>query len=209
MLTPDTLLKNSDNLQSLVFKIDDSDLALLIEWLNEKDDTIRYTAFLLLQLLSDEGNLVYKYWNTFTAMIDSSDSYQRSLGLMLIAANIKWDIHSNFDKISKNYLAHCDDEKFITARQCIQGLKKILAHTRKYRREILDTLLGIDLNAKKGIQQGLLLMDIVAVLEMLYADQQEERIGIFFRVQYDLACSNGNDKITKMIKTILETNRRD
>jgi hypothetical protein len=204
MLTQDLLVKNCDNLQSLISKIDEADLVLLIEWLKEKDDTVRYTAFLLLQLLSAGSNRVYKYWNIFAAMIDNPNSYQRNLGLMLIAANIKWDINNNFDKIYSNYLEHCDDEKFITARQCIQGLNKILAHTRKYRREIVDTLLGIDLKTKKDTQQGLLLLDIIAVLGMLYADQKEERIESYLKAQYELACLSGNDKTKQKIKAILE-----
>lgn len=195
MLTKDQLVTYKDNLHSLAENINDNDLDLLVEWLKEKDDTVRYAAFLLLQLLSASGDRVYKYWDTFAAMIGDANSYQRSLGLMLIAENIRWDSRDNFSKVYHAYLEHCDDEKFITSRQCIQGLHRIIEHTQKYHREIADTLLAIDLQSKKETQRGLLLMDIVEVLGKLYKEQKEKRIEIYLRNHYE----QGTDKVRKKI----------
>jgi hypothetical protein len=200
MLTQEFLIENKDNLQTLAATIDNSDLDLLIDWLKEKDDTLRYTAFLLLQLLSAKGDRVYKYWDNFGNMINDVNSYQRSLGIMLIAENIRWDSQDRFAKLCSSYLEHCDDEKFVTSRQCIQGLQKIIAHTQKHRHEIVDKLLAIQLEGKKETQQGLLLLDIADVLGILYETEKEARIENYLKSKYEL----GNDKAKKKIKAILQ-----
>jgi hypothetical protein len=200
MLTQEFLIENKDNLQTLAATIDNSDLDLLIDWLKEKDDTLRYTAFLLLQLLSAKGDRVYKYWDNFGNMINDVNSYQRSLGIMLIAENIRWDSQDRFAKLCSSYLEHCDDEKFVTSRQCIQGLQKIIAHTQKHRHEIVDKLLAIQLEGKKETQQWLLLLDIEDVLGILYETEKEARIENYLKSKYEL----GNDKVKKKIKAILK-----
>lgn len=208
MLTQDLLLQNKDSLELLVPTLDESDLALLIGWLHEKDDNIRYAAFLLLQILADADGRVYPYWDTFVAMLDDGNSYQRSLGLMLIANNIRWDKQDQFGKISQKYLEHCDDEKFVTARQCIQGLMRIVEYTRQYNQEIVAALCGIDLAPKKETQRGLLLLDIAEVLERICACARDRgssdpdlhgRIQNYLRDQYEL----GNDKAKKKIRAML------
>jgi hypothetical protein len=203
MLTQALILKNKDGLDPIAARVDKAEMVLLMEWLKEKDEQLRYAVFSILRLVSDRCDLVYHYWDTFAGMIDDQNSYQRNLGLMMIAANIRWDSGDKFGKICANYLKHCEDEKFVTARQCIQGLIKIVDHTQKYRAEIIDSLLGIDLESKKDTQSGLLLLDIVQVLGELYEEQPEERIANYLKEKYELAQARGNDKVKKKIKAIL------
>lgn len=200
MLTKELLLSQKDNLNCLLEKVGENDIDLLVAWLKEKDDTIRYAAFLLLQLLSANSCKVYKYWETFSRMIDDDNSYQRSLGLMLVSENIRWDKEDKFGVICSGYLDHCDDEKFITARQCIQGLNKIYEHSTKYKHEIVDMLLKIDLNKRKDTQKSLLLMDIIEVLGKIASEQMDERVEAYLKTEYE----RGNDKVKKAIKKHLK-----
>ena len=200
MLTKELLLSQKDNLNCLLEKVGENDIDLLVEWLKEKDDTIRYAAFLLLQLLSINSCKVYKYWDTFAGMIDNDNSYQRSLGLMLIAENVRWDKEEKFGVICSKYLNHCDDEKFITARQCIQGLNRIFDYTTKYKNEIVDMLLRVDLDKRKDTQKSLLLMDVIEVLGKIAGDQMDERVEAYLKTEYE----RGNDKVKKAIKKYLK-----
>ncbi len=196
MLTKELLLRHKDDLNCLLEKVGEDDIDLLVAWLKEKDDTIRYAAFLLLKLLSLNSCKVYKYWDTFARMIDDDNSYQRSLGLMLISENVRWDKEDKFGAICIEYLKHCDDEKFITARQCIQGLSEICEHSTKYKHEIVDVLLKIDLNRRKVSQKSLLLMDIIEVLGKIASEQMDERVETYLKTEYE----RGNDKVKKVIK---------
>jgi len=59
-------------------------------------------------------------------MLNSDNSYFRTIGLKLIAINTKWDKENKFKIIVDKYLSFCEDEKLITARLCIQGLTYVL-----------------------------------------------------------------------------------
>lgn len=200
MLTKELLLSHKDDLNCFLGKVREDDIGLLVAWLREKDDTIRYAAFQLLKLLSSNSPMVYKYWDNFAGMINDQNSYQRSLGLMLISENVRWDKEDKFGAICNDYLKHCDDEKFITARQCIQGLSAICEHSAKYNHEIVDMLLKIDLNRRKDSQKSLLLMDIIEVLGKVAREQRDERVESYLRTEYE----RGNEKVKKAIKKFLE-----
>ncbi|NLE05031.1 MAG: hypothetical protein GX638_09555, partial [Crenarchaeota archaeon] len=105
--------------------------------------------------------------------IVSTNSYQRSLGLMLISENVKWDINNQFSKIFDIYMSCCNDEKFITARQTIQGLENILKATNKYDNEITQKLSAISFSQYKENQQSLLNKDKEKILKIIENKQKK------------------------------------
>lgn len=150
--------------------LDADDINLLIQTLNEKDDTLRYNAFLLLQSNSREYPNVYKYWGDLEKKLESPNSYQRSLGVMLIAENVRWDKDGKFSQTIGKYMNCCHDEKFITARQTIQGLQAILNSTDKFDKQIkqsLDNLRLSQLAQYKENQQKILTKDIAKILQII------------------------------------------
>jgi len=143
------------------------DIKFLVERLSEKDDKIRYNAFLLLQAHSKEAPLVYPYWDVLEKKLDSDNSYQRSLGVMLIAENLRWDKEGKFGKVIGKYMSCCNDEKFITARQTIQGLGTIMQSTDKYNEPIKQALANLQFTQYKDNQQKLLKKDVAATLKVI------------------------------------------
>jgi hypothetical protein len=122
---------NTDNLKALTkdsipnvaTNLSERDITFLIDCLTEKDDKLRYNGFLLLQANSRQFPRVYQQWDALAEKLENSNSYQRSIGLMLIAENVRWD-RGKFTKALDRYLSCCMDEKFITARQAVQGLTR-------------------------------------------------------------------------------------
>jgi len=146
-------------------KLTSADVDFLIPFLTEKDDKIRYNAFLLLQAFSKESPLVYKYWDALEEKLSSDNSYQRSIGVMLLAENVRWDKQDRFSKAIGKYLRCCNDEKFITSRQAIQGLQTIVKTTSKYNQEIKQGLAKLKFSQYKENQVSLLNRDITHVLK--------------------------------------------
>jgi hypothetical protein len=144
-----------------------ADIGFLVDTLAEKDDKLRYNAFLLLQANSGLFSYVYEYWDKLAGKLDSDNSYQRSLGIMLIAENVRWDKDGRFGKVIDKYLRCCNDEKFITSRQAIQGLETITKTTDKYDSEIRQGLANLQLSQFKENQQKLLNKDISNVLKII------------------------------------------
>jgi hypothetical protein len=159
-LTKTEIMAASKNLNA-------DDIRFLIQTLNEKDDTLRYNAFLLLQANSRLFPFVYEFWSYLEAKLESTNSYQRSLGAMLIAENVKWDKTDQFDKSFNNYMSCCNDEKFITARQTVQGLEVILKATDRYDEKIKQNLTSLSLSQYKENQQKLLNKDKDKILKII------------------------------------------
>jgi hypothetical protein len=145
----------------------EKDTDYLMQTLSEKDDKLRYNAFLILREYSKNSQGVYFYWSLLAKKLDSDNSYQRSSGVLLLAENVRWDKEGKFAQIIDKFLACCTDEKFITARQTIQGLNQIIKATGKYNTSIAKRLANLDFSKYKENQQSLLKRDIAAIQKLL------------------------------------------
>ncbi len=168
-----------DEIPARAASLQREDIPLLIELLNEKNDNLRYHAFLLLQNRSQINSDVYPFWNILVNKFTSTNSYHRSIGLMLLADNTRWDQEGKFDSLVDTYLSFIDDEKPITVRQCIQSLAKIVPPKPHLASKIADRLLAIDISARKETQQKIVLMDILSVFAVIRRYLKDERIEKF------------------------------
>lgn len=139
----------------------------LIERLYFKEAKVAYEALKLLEIESEKSNDVYKFFDRFVEMIEDSNSYIRTRGLILIAANAKWDKEYKIDEIIDKYLKHILDEKPITARQCI----KVLPNIAKYKPELVDSIVEAlrkaDTEIYKDSMQSLVYKDIRSSLKKI------------------------------------------
>ena len=153
--------------------LSEGDIKFLFRMLIEKDEKLRYNAFLLLQSSSTRSPQVYQYWNEIEDKLSSDNSYQRSIGIMLIAENVRWDKEDRFAKTIGKYLCCCNGEKFINSRQAIQGLATIIKSTNKYDVEIKHCLANFQFFQYKASQQKLFFRDISSVLEIISSKETE------------------------------------
>jgi hypothetical protein len=182
MITRETIQSTEkEALSDLALTLTDANIAQLVDWLEEKEDNFRYKCYLLLQARSQACADVYPYWDVFAAKLRSDNSYQRSLGLMLIAENARWDQAGKFDAIVGDYLSFCDDEKPITVRQCVQSLLQVVPYKTGCLPQIVDKLISIDIMQRKETQRKILLMDILSVLSSIRRYQPDERIDRYIQ----------------------------
>lgn len=140
------------------------DLLQLVEWLSLKDDNVRYQALSLLQNRSVFFDDVYPFWQIFRNKLKSDNSYQRSIGLMLIAENTKWDTQNKMEDTIDEYLTILHDEKPITIRQCIQALDRVVPFKPGLNKKTIDKLISFDLMTVKETMRKSILLDIINVL---------------------------------------------
>lgn len=165
MLTIESIMSiEKSNLQEAAKSLSKDDIPQLVEWLSLKDDNMRYQVFLLLQNRSRLLGDVYPYWHTFCDKLKSDNSYQRSIGLMLIAENVKWDIENQMVFIIDEYLEIFNDDKPITVRQCIQALEKIVPYKPDLISKIAESLIKYNLMSVKETMRKSILLDILNVL---------------------------------------------
>jgi len=167
------------DLQEASKELNKSDIPQLVEWLSLKDENIRYQAFLLLQNRSIFFNDVYPFWDTFREKLNSDNSYQRSIGLMLIAENVRWDTENRMEEIIDEYLTLLKDKKPITIRQCIQSLGKIASEKPGLNDKIASRLISFDIMAVKETMRKSILIDILNVLFIIRQEHKQDEIESF------------------------------
>ncbi|HYE83703.1 MAG TPA: hypothetical protein VEG39_16260 [Clostridia bacterium] len=165
-----------DELERISETLGCDDLRRLVELLAVKDDTIRYNSFLLLRYRSKYHDDVYPYWELLCEKLKSGNSYHRSIGLMLIAANAKWDNDNKIDNVIEEYLALLKDEKPVTVRQCIQSLSEIIPYKKHLLMKISDALMALNIGEIRETMQKLVLTDILTVLAELRKEQNNSKI---------------------------------
>lgn len=174
------------------------DISMLVAYLEEKDNNLRYRAFLLLQVRSKIHSDVYGYWDELERKLSSSNSYQRSIGLMLIAENVRWDARKKMNGTLTRFLALLHDEKPITIRQCIQSLLLIVRSVSDYHKEICEALLAYDVMSVKESMRKLILMDILGTLLEIQKIMHDTRIDAYR--EQALACGMLDRKSIKVIE---------
>lgn len=181
------------------------DVPLLVVWLNEKDDKLRYPSLLMLQYRAEFSPDSSPYWDEYVQKLVNENSYQRSIGLLMIACNAKWVDAQTMDEAIGQYLVLLHDEKPITIRQCVQGLLKIVPYHKELHGRIAKSLLALDLNMIKETMRKSILLDILHVLILLRKQYKNDDVEQYITK----ALSGGmlDAKAKKEIQSaLLETN---
>lgn len=137
-----------------------TNLAAQVARLRSKNQKEGHAAMQLLQRESERSDAVYAYFDEFAALLDSAQSYERTRGLTLIAANARWDADCKIDELIDRYLSHVTDPKPITARQCIAQLPTLARCKPDLRDDIVRALRWADTGRYAGSMRPLVQKDI-------------------------------------------------
>ena len=175
----DLIELNKETIPARAAALTGAEVAWLVDRLAETNDKIRYGAFLLLNERSLSQADVFPFWDVFAGKLGSENSYQRSLGVMLLAANARWDKEDKTASVLDAFLAILHDEKPITVRQCIQSLKLIVPYHPELNKRIAQRLLALDLLAQRDTMRKLILLDIVDVLLLIRETEAVDGIDAY------------------------------
>ena len=145
-------------------------MADLILNLASKDDIIRKSAFD--QLMSETEHTVDWFDEAFPILADkleSNNSFQRNIGVMLICNLAKSDRLGKTALIAKKCLALMDDEKFITTRMAAQSIWKIAVAQLAIRPIIKDGLMNALRCSHLNPHPNLIRLDIINSLLQIHA----------------------------------------
>jgi hypothetical protein len=119
----------------------DTGIETLMERLSLTDDTARYEALkALLEITERPVEWYGRYREVLEAKLVHPNSYQRSIGVMLLCNLAKNDTGGGFLETLGKMLPLVRDEKFITRRQCIQNLWKAAVVNPEYGRLVVERL---------------------------------------------------------------------
>lgn len=139
----------------------------LVEGLTDKDAMYAYKCLQMLEEESKRSADVYLFFDTFAEMLKSTNSYFRTRGLTLIAANAKWDVDNKIDEVIDEFLKHIMDDKPITARQCIRILPLLVKYKPELKDDVERALHSANPLRYKESMQSLVAKDIKESLEAI------------------------------------------
>ena len=173
LVTPETAATYAATLEQ-------ADIPALVERLASAEDKIRYPAFLLLKERSAICADVYPFWDALDEKLTHENSYQRSIGAMLLSANAKHDAQGKLKQTLPHYLALLNDPKPITVRQCAQALPEILRAKPEYVEPIGNAILSVSLLDYKETMRKLILLDLIETLILVRSLSPSEALEAYF-----------------------------
>ena len=139
----------------------------VVKILYRKNSKEAYAALKVLLNVSAQSDELYPYFDQFVAMSEDADSYIRTRGLLLIAANARWDEDNKIDECIDQLLKHILDEKPITSRQFIKVLPEIAVYKPDLAADIKEALRLADTEIYADSMQPLVYKDIQAALKKI------------------------------------------
>jgi hypothetical protein len=155
-----------------------------------KDEVYRYNCFQVLYRLSEEQpEVLYPEWDYFTGLLDSDNSYHRSIAGQLLAnlacADSEGHIKATFDRL----FALLDDDKIVPARQFAQHVGRIARAKPELHARITEQLLAVGETHHTESRKDLLKGDVVAAFDEFFADSPDQQRILAF-VERQLASSS-------------------
>lgn len=145
-------------------------IKLLMDEIGSKNNKIRKKALdTLLELSEEKVDWIYNVWDSLVDKLDSNNSYQRSIGMFILANLAKSDSDNKFIDIIDKYLQLMEDEKFITSRQAIKSSWKVAVAIEELRSRIVNHLFETFSNNKHlSSHANLIRYDVVESLVNIY-----------------------------------------
>ncbi len=115
---------------------------IIDELLNNNNISVYYNCHLIIvKATGIKPGLFYEYWSLFATLLYHKNSYHRNYGLMILAILIKVDKSKYFVKLLDDYFKLLEDEKFTTAKCCMECAGKIIVAAPEYADTIFNRLL--------------------------------------------------------------------
>lgn len=173
-----------------------------VEELGSTDDKIRLNALqALLKETETKVDWVYEVWDQMLEKLEDGNSYQRSIGVMMLCNLAKSDTEDRLGSVLDRLLIHTRDEKFITSRQCIQNIWKVATTNRTNREKVLQHLEKRFVECADEKHYNLLRQD--AIQTMISLDKFDGKDGLLTRIQA-LITKESDAKSRKKYEALLQ-----
>jgi len=155
------------------------DKAARMDWdnLHSQDGDARYRAFMrLLETTKQQVGWAYEVWDELIANLSHKDNHQRAIAAQLLSNLAKSDPEQRMLKDFSALLAVTRDDRFVTARHCLQSLWKIGTVGKKHQKMVVGGLATrfADCSAEKNCT--LIRYDIIQGLRKLYGAIGDEKV---------------------------------
>jgi hypothetical protein len=144
-------------------------------WL--KDRQIQNEAFAYILRVTDKPvDWAYEVWDKIVENLSHKDNHNRAIAAQILCSLAKSDPEYRLQKDFKALLAVTKDERFVTARHCMQSLWKVGVAGKKQQKILVDGLTARfnECSAEKNCT--LIRYDIIQSLRNVYEIQKNEKV---------------------------------
>jgi hypothetical protein len=144
-----------------------------------KDRKLQNEAFLYILSATDKPvDWAYDAWNEIVENLSHEDNHNRAIAAQVLCNLAKSDPKNRILKDFKTLLAITKDERFVTARHCMQSLWKVGVAGKNQQTILVD---GLSARFKECISEKnctLIRYDIIQSLRNVYDVQKDEKIRV-------------------------------
>jgi len=156
--------------------------------LNHQKIRIYYNSYYIISRACElKPDLFYEHWDDFESLLNHPNSYHRDFALKLLATLVAVDDENRFSTVFNDYFSHINDEKFMTARKCIENTAKILSSKKEFTDDIIRILLDVDhISDYPEKQKALLKSGVIQLFDDFY-EQIDDKKGIHYFIESEVS----------------------
>ena len=151
----------------MIYKKNTSDIALLIQMLEDKDNTTAYKALQELESISDKSGSIYTYTEKFVSLISSDKYVFRVRGFRLFCKQARWDRNNILDENIDAALYILKDEKPTAVRQALAALADVVRYKPDLRETVKKAVSDINYLRYKDTMHSVITKDMQEVLNLI------------------------------------------
>jgi len=145
--------------------------------LRSQDGDTRYAAFIeILKVTDGRVDWAYEVWDEFVERLRDKDNHQRAIAAQVLCNLAKSDPDYRMAKDFSALLQVTRDERFVTARHCLQSIWKVGAAGKQQQRLVVD---GLETRFRECISEKnctLIRFDIIQGFKKLYEEIGDEKL---------------------------------
>jgi hypothetical protein len=120
-------------------------LSRMIDGITSEKPQIKYKSGKILMTLSEQNpRMLYSEWDHFANLLDSENTFMKSIGIRILSNLTRVDTKNKFDKIFNKFYGLLNDESMVTAANLVDHSGMIAKAKPKLQSRITKRLLGID-----------------------------------------------------------------
>jgi hypothetical protein len=178
----------------------DRKLRTQLDHLKSQDRDLQNKAYFHILKVTDKPvNWAYEVWDEMLEGLSHEDNHVRSISAQILSNLAKSDPKNRMLKDFDLVLAVTKDEKFVTARHCLQSLWKVGVAGKKQQKVYMDGLERRFRECTRERNCTLIRYDICQSLRNVYAETSDERIR---EKAIELIATEKDEKYRKKYSTL-------
>ena len=143
---------------------------------SEERDLQNQAFFYILEVTEKSVDWAYEVWDELVEDLSHKDNHRRAIAAQILCSLAKSDPENRMRKNFPALMAVTKDERFVTARHCLQSIWRVGASGKKMQKTVVDALADRFKNCAAEKNCTLIRYDIIEGLRKLYDEVKDEKV---------------------------------